>query len=165
MLHCTFCRESTSFMNYLLFEMICNFQMQRVNLFTFDKINHLEATIFPETNLTNARMVERERIDRFGWNLRYRLFIVSSFIYIWIARSEEYWNPFPFHQSWGWFWQFPWFALTIFPLVFHDILLPYDVIFHPFAYFVTMIIHCLIISTLYYVYKLSSAQKFRVFQR
>ena len=39
--------------------------LQRVNLFVREKINHREAPIFDETNLTNARMVEGERIDRF----------------------------------------------------------------------------------------------------
>ena len=153
MLHYILCRKSSSFMNYLIFRLICNFQLQRVNLFTFNKINHHEAAIFPKTNLTNARMVRGERIDRFWWNLRYMLFLVSTFTYIWIARSEEYWDPFPFHRSWGLFWQFPWFALTVFPPVFHDILMPYGVIFHHFAYFVLMIAHCLKISSFYYITK------------
>ena len=41
------------------------YRLQRVNLFVRKKINHRKAAIFTETNLTNARMVEGERIDRF----------------------------------------------------------------------------------------------------
>ena len=40
-------------------------RQQRVNIFVCKKINHREAAIFAETNLTNARMVRGERIDRF----------------------------------------------------------------------------------------------------
>ena len=40
-------------------------RQQRVNIFVRKKINHREAAIFTETNLTNARMVRGERIDRF----------------------------------------------------------------------------------------------------
>ena len=63
-------------------------RLQRVNLFAHKKINHRKAAIFTETNLTNARMVEGERIDRFWWNLRYRPFLVSSFIYIWNSQMH-----------------------------------------------------------------------------
>ena len=41
------------------------YRLQRVNLFARKKINHREAAIFSKTNLTNVRMVEGERIDRF----------------------------------------------------------------------------------------------------
>ena len=41
------------------------YRLQRVNLFVRKKINHREAAIFTKTNLTNARMVGGERIDRF----------------------------------------------------------------------------------------------------
>ena len=63
-------------------------RLQRVNLFEHKKINHREAAIFTETNLTNAHMVEGERIDRFWWNLRYRPFLVSSFTYIWNSQMH-----------------------------------------------------------------------------
>ena len=46
-----------------LFDLL--YRLQRVNLFARKKINHREAAIFIETNLTNARMVGGERIDRF----------------------------------------------------------------------------------------------------
>ena len=64
------------------------YRLQRVNLFVRKKINHREAAIFTWTNLTNARMVRGERIDRFWWNLRYRPFLVSSFIYIWNSQMH-----------------------------------------------------------------------------
>ena len=41
------------------------YRLQRVNLFVRKKINHREAAIFTKTNVTNARMVGGERIDRF----------------------------------------------------------------------------------------------------
>ena len=62
--------------------------LQRVNIFVRKKINHREAAIFTETNLTNARMVRGERIDRFWWNLRYRPSLVSSFIYVWTLQTH-----------------------------------------------------------------------------
>ena len=49
---------------YELFSFLLHRQ-QRVNIFVRKKINHCEAAIFAETNLTNARMVRGERIDRF----------------------------------------------------------------------------------------------------
>ena len=52
-------------MNYLVFLLDLLNRLQRVNLFAHKKINHRKAAIFPDTNLTNARMVEGERIDRF----------------------------------------------------------------------------------------------------
>ena len=75
---------------YKLFSFLLNLlnRLQRVNLFAHKKINHRKAAIFTETNLTNARMVEGERIDRFWWNLRYRPFLVSSFIYIWNSQMH-----------------------------------------------------------------------------
>ena len=51
--------EQLSFLFHL------TYRLQRVHLFVREKINHREAPIFDETNLTNARMVEGERIDRF----------------------------------------------------------------------------------------------------
>ena len=51
--------ELSSFLLDLLY------RLQRVNLFARKKINHREAVISTETNLTNARMVRGERIDRF----------------------------------------------------------------------------------------------------
>ena len=54
----------------LIYELFCFLldllhRQQRVNIFVRKKINHREAAIFAETNLTNARMVRGERIDRF----------------------------------------------------------------------------------------------------
>ena len=141
------------------------YQLQRVNLFTRKEINHHKAAIFTETNLTNARMVERERIVRFWWNLRYRPFLVSSFIYLWNFQKHEKRDRFLFHRSWGSFLKLPWAALIIFSPVFHDFLTIYDIIWHALAYFVCMIAYFLTITTFYHIIKLSSTQKVRVFQR
>ena len=91
---------------YELFSFLLDFihWLQRVNIFVRKKINHREAASFTKTNVTNARMVGGERIDRFWWNLRYRAFLVYSFIYIWTLWSEKQWDPFPFYWSWGLFW-------------------------------------------------------------
>ena len=73
-------------------------RLQRVNLSARKKIHHHKAAIFTETNLTNARMVRGERIDRFCWNLRYRPFLVSSNKYVWNSQMHAYWDPFPLCQ-------------------------------------------------------------------
>ena len=52
-------------MNFLFFLLDLLNRLQRVNLFAHKKINHRKAAIITETNLTNARMVEGERMDRF----------------------------------------------------------------------------------------------------
>ena len=77
------------------YEQFCFYLRLNYSAYTFSRstnaqqINHREAVIFLESNLTNVRMGGGVRIDRFWWNLKLWPFFVSSFIYIWIARMEK----------------------------------------------------------------------------
>ena len=71
--------------------------------FRVQQINHHEAVIHSETNLTNVRMGDKVRVDRFGPNLKLRAYLVSASIYVGTKLQLKFRAPVWLGQSYRWF--------------------------------------------------------------
>ena len=67
--------------------------------FCAQQINHLELVIFSEAKLTNVRMGDKVRVNRFGPNLKLRSHLVSALIYIGTKLQLKFKTPVQMGQS------------------------------------------------------------------